>query len=915
MLWRLSRCLASCLALLACGEEREAQALPAPAAVRIYRDELGLPHVFADSDAGVFRGLGYSQTRDFPVATLANLWSGTGRFAEIAGASLLARDERMRQWGFDRRAHELATEPDALDARAKEWLRAYVDGVNAGRRWWQEHPASFDALVGAKGELCFDPVPQWLHPQLMPKDDDPRARLARLFELEVGLEHVLAFGLTLAAGPEFGGAGQGRTNVWAMRSTKGVPATWFLADVHQPLQEYGYRSYFVQLAGPSYDLVGYTSPGFPCVVLGANRSLAFGSMTLPKTPRELAKAGLPFRIDEQTPVVSSTWSAKLQPGEPACLVRGTERLGLESQSVTLRAFDAAKKSLVDDPRGALRLRWVADGALRLPLVAPGPSEPLELAAGTTIRYEARSFLTQRSLWETWLNLGLCKSAAGGAEGAWKAMEREWLSTGRGQLFLDADVTGNFGFLWSTRAPVLSDKARGLIGSELDGSDARLAWRDFHGFEALPRLTTLANPSVPAWIVCNSSPHFLAPRTRLSAASAPEIHDGREWKTLRQDRARELFERANADGKLEANELERMALDVQDQWSRANWPRLSALRLDAEMPLSERARRFVEWLEVYRLEGPDGKPGDEEFVASPLSQVMPFLVLVRDRYEDELIAARAPADALGLAFDAVFPAPSAMEFVSGERFAPNRAALRAAVEWAAELRERTLTRQPGGLVNHAFLSALAERKPPCDSLLAAPWGAPLYAKQAAEWGPAAPPLALRWGEMNVYALTPHRWSTLPSLGKPAQVEAWLNSILAPCAVKPPLEFYRRQPAVVFPIGGTHDSLFQVHNGDPLFLSYAKALLPRDKDFLALAPVDFGSQALFLAELVVGARPRVHVLVALAATELVGEFPENGTSARDLFRPTERFAHGEWSELVTDEATLRALPGVRVFEVGD
>ena len=56
MFLRLSRCLAPCLALLACGEERGAQALPAlaaqvaaqaaaqPAPVRIYRDELGLPH-------------------------------------------------------------------------------------------------------------------------------------------------------------------------------------------------------------------------------------------------------------------------------------------------------------------------------------------------------------------------------------------------------------------------------------------------------------------------------------------------------------------------------------------------------------------------------------------------------------------------------------------------------------------------------------------------------------------------------------------------------------------------------------------------------------------------------------------------------------------------------------------------------
>jgi len=81
----------------------------------------------------------------------------------------------------------------------------------------------------------------------------------------------------------------------------------------------------------------------------------------------------------------------------------------------------------------------------------------------------------------------------------------------------------------------------------------------------------------------------------------------------------------------------MALDVQDQWSRANWPWIQALQHDGKTPLSDRARAFVDWLELFRFEGPDGKPGAEAFLAHPLSQVMPFLVLVRDRYEDELVA--------------------------------------------------------------------------------------------------------------------------------------------------------------------------------------------------------------------------------------------------------------------------------------
>src|SRR5262249_54820874 len=122
----MRRVLRAALALLAAAGCAVAQTSSEPP-VRIYYDELRIPHVFATTDEGVFRGLGYSQVRDFPVATLANLWSATGRFAEVAGPLVLARDERMRQWGIDSRAQELATDPDELDPGARVWLQAYVD--------------------------------------------------------------------------------------------------------------------------------------------------------------------------------------------------------------------------------------------------------------------------------------------------------------------------------------------------------------------------------------------------------------------------------------------------------------------------------------------------------------------------------------------------------------------------------------------------------------------------------------------------------------------------------------------------------------------------------------------------------------------------------------------------------------------
>ena len=908
----------------ACGQDASGNASAGTRGIRIHYDELLIPHVFADTDAGVFRGLGFTQARDFPVATLANLWSATGRFAEVAGPLVLARDERMRQWGIDRSAQEMASDPAKLDPATKARLEAYVAGVNEGRRLWLDTPRMLDRLVGKESELGFDPVPPWLHP--LRTKDDPRARLARLFEAEVGLEHVLAFGLAVAAGPEFGGGGSStRTNVWMMRGGAKDPHTRMLADVHQPLQEFGYRPYFVQLAGPGYDVVGLSAPGFPCILLGASRSVAFTSMTLPAKPRELKEASLPFRLEERAPLVQSAWSGQLVADAPARLRRGEETLALVERSCTLRAFDLEKNALVDDPRGELTLRWLRDESLglELPVTEPKPVETLELAARPEIRFEARSFLGRRSPWEAWTRLGTSKKA----DLAVQALEPDGIAMGRGQACLFGDAAGGFAHVWSTRAARLTRQGRERMGALLDGNDPDQRWLGFFGVKDSERLVGhgLAPGSTAAWILCNSSRNFLVPIAGLDprrSSSIPgtkdatietepsELSDGEPWMSLRQDRARELFERVNADAIHALPELERMALDVQDQWSRRNWPWIAALAGDAEHPLSERARAFVAWIERFRFEGPDGKPGAEEFLAHPMSQVMPFLVLVRDRYEDALIEARASGEAMSLAFDPCFPAPNRERFL-GETFAANRRALREAVEWAAELRAKTLAGEPGSLVNRRYFAELGEGWKQGDALFPEAF-APLARPQAAEWGEAAPPVALRWGEVNVYALTPHRSAADPVLTNARQVDGWLASLLAPSTVELDLPFIRAQTVIAFPIGGTHDSLFQTHH--QTFGSYAKSLVPRGADWLALAPVDFGSQVLLLVELREGERPLVRVLPALAATEITVALPELGLGALEPYRVAARFARGEWSTLETDEERLRAS-AVRSLTLGD
>lgn len=97
-------------------------------AVDVYRDDYGIPHIYADSlhDAYFAQGYVHAQDRfwqmDFQRAV------GKGRLSEIFGDSQLETDAFLRTLGWARVAEEewAAASPEARDA-----LTAYAEGVNA----------------------------------------------------------------------------------------------------------------------------------------------------------------------------------------------------------------------------------------------------------------------------------------------------------------------------------------------------------------------------------------------------------------------------------------------------------------------------------------------------------------------------------------------------------------------------------------------------------------------------------------------------------------------------------------------------------------------------------------------------------------------------------------------------------------
>ena len=114
--------------------------------VTIYRDDWGVPHLYAKNEEAAFFGLGYAQAQDQLQMTLVMAMWAQGRRAEIQGKKYLAGDIEMRRWRH-------MEEAEAGFARLTPQLRKnYYYYVAGFKKFMSENP---------------DSVPDWA-PELTP---------------------------------------------------------------------------------------------------------------------------------------------------------------------------------------------------------------------------------------------------------------------------------------------------------------------------------------------------------------------------------------------------------------------------------------------------------------------------------------------------------------------------------------------------------------------------------------------------------------------------------------------------------------------------------------------------------------------------------------------------------------------------
>ncbi len=412
--------------------------LPLEKEVVIHWDDHQIPFIEAQTDRDLAFTLGmiHAHLRQGQLETLRRI--AAGRLSEIAGPFATDIDHTLRILDIGRATKAAAA---AMPAETRQWLQAFVDGLNHYQAQQKALPLEFDVyniertpwtveeLLATQRVAAADVT--WLtwvqmlqlqgrpdFPELWRKVAEAGGRTALSFpgETALRLDHLL------------GGMGKTGSNSIALsarRTTTGAPMMindphvgvmlpnlWLLA---------GYKS-------PSYHAVGIMIPGIPAIVLGRNPKIAWGGTNMHAASSDL------YDVSEV-------------PADR--LTKRTEHLGVRwwfDEDVVVRESPLGP-ILTDSPL----LEWGERPPLALRWVGHQPSD--ELSALLKMN-QATTFEEFRQAFSTFAVSG--------------------------QNFLYADVDGNIGQVLAARLPV---REKGI--PQNIARDPSFEWNGFRDATTLP----------------------------------------------------------------------------------------------------------------------------------------------------------------------------------------------------------------------------------------------------------------------------------------------------------------------------------------------------------------------------------------------------------------------------------------------
>ena len=274
------------------------------APVEVYRDKLGVPHIFAANDEDLMFAVGYAHAQDRLWQMELSRRAGEGRLSEAFGKYTLDFDRMFRTLGFRKLAERLEKN---LHPDSRRGLAAYANGVNAfttthrgklpvefdilgitpepwtvqhsliivrlmawelNMSWWMDLTlADLVNKVGEQKAKEIFPTYPGNAPLIIPSPPGRKYPFASTDLRKIDQAYRKFFGME--------GTGIG-SNCWTVDGEKSFSGKPLLAnDPHLTLPAPS-RWYEIHLSGGGFDVAGVSLPGVPGVVVGRNRHIAWG---------------------------------------------------------------------------------------------------------------------------------------------------------------------------------------------------------------------------------------------------------------------------------------------------------------------------------------------------------------------------------------------------------------------------------------------------------------------------------------------------------------------------------------------------------------------------------------------------------------------------------------------------------------
>ncbi|MEE2727537.1 MAG: penicillin acylase family protein [Candidatus Latescibacterota bacterium] len=495
--------------------------------VEVVRDEWGIPHIFAETDAGALYGLGYATAQDRGFQMHYQLRMIQGRSAEVLGdvakirprgETALTHDKRMRTFGLYHSARNAATR---LDEATLKLLEAYSQGVNdffaEGRlhrlyaevglvpepwtpvdciaSWWQI--GQYFGTDGTRDLIAYRNLSRQTNTPPLRVDEaaavvqhqdvDP-AWLARAeaYMSENGFNKDAKLRLGGDEGPKF-------SHAWAIGGDKTSTGSAVLVSDPQTPVTNPSLFYEFHIRGKTFDARGIGVPGSPLILIGFNRNVAWGATALGADQADLFR----LQTEQSRPdeyLFDGAWR-QMEIRRETIAVKGTEPVDLVVRQthlgpvITEYAF-----ARPDEPPVALK---------RIPGWDTG---------GETIR-GALAMIRARNATEFA-----------------RALD-DWLFPSVNAVF--ADRSGAVGYRTALALPLRSPEAPEGGSAAHDGSAADLDWRGIVPPQLLPQVI---NPSRGYVFSANHLPIGSFYPIPLGISTGGAGHNIRSW------RLSELLER-------------------------------------------------------------------------------------------------------------------------------------------------------------------------------------------------------------------------------------------------------------------------------------------------------------------------------------------------------------------------------------